>query len=330
MIIAKLNQTVAKKISSGNRARMLDYSILVSALAGFGSFFSPCILPILPAFISYLAGNTINEVQTTVNEKPPDSVTSSGSSSPTSIKKSLASTNDASSNQNDEMNRVYSYKGSTKSIRELQEIRQRQSSVIIKRTTKLNIFLNTVYFVLGFSLVFAVLGVVLNSVLVHLGTDFQGILTSIGGVVIIVFGVYLILSTKIRSLNFEKRMTHLPKFKTSYITSFVFGAAFAAGWTPCVGPILGSIFTLAATSPGAAYNSLLAFSIGLGIPFLITGAIFSQATGVIRRMVKYLKYFNPAMGVLLIILGMLVFTNQLSLLGNFPLANEIINVERGL
>jgi cytochrome c-type biogenesis protein len=224
----------------------------------------------LPAFISYLAGNTINEVQTTVNEKPPDSVTSSGSSSPTSIKKSLASTNDASSNQNDEMNRVYSSKGSTKSIRELQEIRQRQSSVIIKRTTKLNI------------------------------------------------------------LNFEKRMTHLPKFKTSYITSFVFGAAFAAGWTPCVGPILGSIFTLAATSPGAAYNSLLAFSIGLGIPFLITGAIFSQATGVIRRMVKYLKYFNPAMGVLLIILGMLVFTNQLSLLGNFPLANEIINVERGL
>ena len=246
MINAKLNQTVAKKISSGNRTRMLDYSILVSALAGFGSFFSPCILPILPAFISYLAGNTINEVQTTVNEKPLDSVTSSGSSSPTSIKKSLSSTDDSSSNQNDEMNRVYSSKGSTKSIRELQEIRQRQSSVIIKRATKLNIFLNTAYFVLGFSLVFAVLGVVLNSVLVHLGTDFQGILTSIGGIVIIVFGVYLILSTKIRSLNFEKRMTHLPKFKTSYITSFVFGAAFAAGWTPCVGPILGSIFTLAA------------------------------------------------------------------------------------
>jgi cytochrome c-type biogenesis protein len=185
-----------------------------------------------------------------------------------------------------------------------------------------------VYFVLGFSLVFA--GVVLNSVLVNLGTDFQGILISIGGIVIIVFGAYLILSTKIRSLNFEKRMTHLPKFKTSYITSFVFGAAFAAGWTPCVGPILGSIFTLAATSPGAAYNSLLAFSIGLGIPFLITGAFFSQATGVIRRIVKHLKYFNPAMGGLLIILGVLVFTNQLSLLGNFPLANKIINLERGL
>lgn len=228
------------------------------------------------------------------------------------------------------MHPVHSSNDSSGSIRELQERRPRQSSFVIKRTTKLNIFLNTVYFVLGFSLVFAGLGVVLNSVLVNLGTDFQGILTSIGGIVIIVFGTYLILSTKIRSLNFEKRMTHLPKFKTSYITSFVFEAAFAAGWTPCVGPILGSIFTLAATSPGAAYNSLLAFSIGLGIPFLITGAFFSQATCVIRRIVKHLKYFNPAMGVLLIILGMLVFTNQLSLLGNFPLANEIINVERGL
>lgn len=304
---------------------MLDYSILVSALAGLGSFFSPCILPILPAFISYLAGNTINEVQTTVNERPTSSVTASTSSfSPLSTKKSFASTDDVSLNQNDDKNHVYSSNGSTKSIRKLQEHRQRQSSV-----AELTIFLNTVYFVLGFSLVFAVLGVVLNSVLVNLGTDFQGILTSIGGIVIIVFGAYLILSTKIRSLNFEKRMTHLPKFKTSYITSFVFGAAFAAGWTPCVGPILGSIFTLAATSPGAAYNSLLAFSIGLGIPFLITGAFFSQATGVIRRMVKHLKYFNPAMGVLLIILGILVFTNQLSLLGNFPLANEIINVERG-
>ena len=108
------------------------------------------------------------------------------------------------------------------------------------------------------------------------------------------------------------------------------GAAFAAAWTPCVGPILGSTFTLAATAPGAAYNSLLAYAMGLGIPFLITGAFFSQATGIIRRMVKYLKYFNPAMGALLIILGILVFTNQLSLLGNFPLANELINFERGI
>jgi cytochrome c-type biogenesis protein len=278
---------------------VVEINVVVSALAGAGSFFSPCILPILPAFISYLSGTTLHEVQNSNNSNSSNTIntittttaaaTSGGSAAAAAAKQSLT----------------------------------------VKRSTRLNIFLNTVYFVLGFSLVFAVLGVILNSVLVTVGIGFQSALQSIGGVVIILFGAYLILSTKLRRLNFEKKMTKLPRFKTSYITSFVFGAAFAAGWTPCVGPILGSTFTLAATAPGAAYNSLLAYSLGLGIPFLITGAFFSQATGLIRRMVKYLKYFNPIMGAVLIILGILVFTNQLALLGNFPLANQIISLERG-
>lgn len=249
---------------------MVDSSIVFSALAGAGSFFSPCILPILPAFVSYLSGTTLNEIQDTSGQ-----------------------------------------------------------TLKLKRSARLNIFLNTVYFVLGFSLVFALLGVFLNSILLSVGVSFQNVLTSVGGLVIIGFGVYLILSTKLRRLNFEKKFTAIPKFKTSYITSFVFGAAFAAGWTPCVGPILGSTLTLAAIAPGAAYNSLLAYSLGLGIPFLVTSIFFSQATSVIRKMVKHLKYFNPAMGIMLIILGILVFTNSLSILGNFPLANEIIKIERG-
>lgn len=257
---------------------MVETSILVSALAGAGSFFSPCILPIIPAFVSYLSGTTLSEVQNQGQKQTgPD-----------------------------------------------------QSSITVKRSTRINIFLNTVYFVLGFSLVFAVLGVILNSFLANMGVGFQGTLQFIGGIVIIVFGVYLILSTKLRILNFERRMTNIPRFKTSYITSFVFGAAFASGWTPCVGPILGSTLTLAATSPGAAYNSLLAYSLGLGVPFLITGAFFSQATTVIRKMTRHLKYFNPVMGGVLIILGILVLTNQLSVIGNFPLASEIINLERGI
>lgn len=271
---------------------VVEINVIVSALAGAGSFFSPCILPILPAFISYLSGTTLHEVQNSNNNNTITTTTSGGSATAAAA---------AAAKQ----------------------------SLTVKRSTRLNIFLNTVYFVLGFSLVFAVLGVILNSVLVTVGIGFQSALQSIGGVVIILFGAYLILSTKLRRLNFEKKMTKLPRFKTSYITSFVFGAAFAAGWTPCVGPILGSTFTLAATAPGAAYNSLLAYSLGLGIPFLITGAFFSQATGLIRRMVKYLKYFNPIMGAVLIILGILVFTNQLALLGNFPLANQVINLERG-
>ena len=273
---------------------MVEINVVVSALAGAGSFFSPCILPILPAFISYLSGTTLHEVQNSNNNNSHTNTTTISGGSAAAAAATAA-----------------------------------KQSLTVKRSTRLNIFLNTVYFVLGFSLVFAVLGVILNSVLVTVGIGFQSALQSIGGVVIILFGTYLILSTKLRRLNFEKKMTKLPRFKTSYITSFVFGAAFAAGWTPCVGPILGSTFTLAATAPGAAYNSLLAYSLGLGIPFLITGAFFSQATGLIRRMVKYLKYFNPIMGAVLIILGILVFTNQLALLGNFPLANQVINLERG-
>jgi len=253
---------------------LVETGVLVSALAGAGSFFSPCILPIIPAFVSYLSGTTLSEIQ--------------------------------SQNQGT---------GGT--------------SVAVKKSTRLNIFLNTVYFVLGFSLVFAVLGVILNSLLINIGTSFQATFQTIGGSVIIAFGAYLILSSKIRVLNFERRMTHIPRFKTTYLTSFMFGAAFASGWTPCVGPILGTTLTLAATSPGAAYNSLLAYSLGLGVPFLITGAFFSQSTRVIKKMIKHLKYFNPIMGAILIILGILVLTNQLSMIGNFPLANEIINLERG-
>ncbi len=250
---------------------LVETSVLVSALAGAGSFFSPCILPIIPAFISYLSGTVINEVQ--------------------------------SQNQ--------SFNG---------------ASVAVKKSTRLNIFLNTVYFVLGFSLVFAIIGVVLNSFLANVGIGFQNTFQMIGGAVIIAFGGYLILSMRLRVLNFEKRVTKLPRFKTTYLTSFVFGAAFASGWTPCVGPILGTTLTLAATSPGAAYNSLLAYSLGLGIPFLMTGAFFSQSTKIIRKLVKHLRYFNPLMGAILIMLGILVLTNQLSLIGNFPLAGEIINL----
>jgi cytochrome c-type biogenesis protein len=261
----------------------VETSVLVSALAGLGSFLSPCILPILPGFISYLSGTAANEAkksETTTTEIGNTTISSGG-----------------------------------------------RQSLTVKRISRLNIFLNTVYFVLGFSLVFAILGVILNTVLATtVGNGLQHSLTTVGGIVIIGFGVYLVLSTKLRTLNFEKKMTKLPRFKTSYITSFVFGAAFAAGWTPCVGPILGSTFALAATHPAAAYNSLLAYSLGLGVPFLITGAFFSQATGLIRRMVKHLRYFNLAMGGILIIVGILLFTNQLVLLANFPLINQVINL----
>lgn len=253
----------------------IEASILISALAGLGSFLSPCILPIIPGFLSYLSSASIKE----------------------------ATNNDG----------------------DIHNVQGNNQVVFISKKARVNIFINTIYFVLGFSLVFSVLGVILNSVLAtSIGTDFQQYLSYIGGIIIAAFGVNLILSLKITRLNIEKKFTKIPKFKTSYITSFVFGLAFAAGWTPCVGPILGSTFTLAAANPGTAYNLLLAYSLGLGIPFLITGAFFSQATGIIKKITKHLNYFNLIMGSILIVVGILIFFNQLSLLVNIPFVGQLV------
>ena len=201
------------------------------------------------------------------------------------------------------------------------ELGSKSGSVIsINRT---GIILNTVFFVLGFSIVFSALGVLINSVLSSVAGDILQSLNYIGGIIIISFGIFLLLSTKIRALNVEKKFFPKRK-KSSYPLSFVFGLAFAAGWTPCVGPILGTILTLAATTPSVSFHLLLAYSLGLGIPFVIMGIFFSRATRIIQAMSRHLKYYNLILGGFIIILGILVFTNQLAYIANFPLLNELV------
>ena len=193
-------------------------------------------------------------------------------------------------------------------------------TVTINRT---NIVLNSVFFVLGFSVVFSTLGVVINSVLSTSAGPLIDSLNQIGGVIIVGFGIFLILSTKINRLNMEKKF--FPKrSKASYPMSFVFGLAFAAGWTPCVGPILGTILTLAATTPSVAFNLLLVYSLGLGIPFILIGIFYSRANRIIRSMSRHLKYYNVILGIFIMVLGVLVFTNQIAYLANFPLLNELL------
>lgn len=241
---------------------MVELSIGIAAVAGLGSFLAPCILPIIPAFLAYISGTTLTDLQ----------------------------------KNNGTVNIVAS---------------------------RLNILLNTIFFVAGFTVVFSILGVVLNSVLSNttgkIFTDFN----HIGGIIIIAFGVFMLLSSKISKLNFEKKI--IPnRANTSYPLSFVFGLAFATGWTPCIGPILGSILTLAATSPGHAFILLLSYSIGLGIPFILMGIFFSRFTRFIRSMSKHLKYYSIIMGALIITLGVLVYTNQLAAIASFPLLNNAL------
>jgi cytochrome c-type biogenesis protein len=203
----------------------------------------------------------------------------------------------------------------------LSEIKNDQKSNI--QINKINIVMNTIFFVLGFSIVFSTLGVLINSALLENVNQFTDTLNTIAGIIIIIFGIFLILSTKINSLNKEKKF-HIKNFKSSYPMSFVFGLAFAIGWTPCVGPILGTILTLAATTPSISFSLLLAYSTGLGIPFILMGIFYSKSTKIISYMTKHLKYYNIVLGGFIILLGVLIFTNQLAYIANFPLLNEIV------
>ena len=186
------------------------------------------------------------------------------------------------------------------------------------------IFLNSVFFVLGFSVIFSLVGVLLQSFLSGVSYTAQKVLGYIGGTIIIFFGIYLLGLIKIPFLEKEHKLKVKRRFRYSYITSFVFGAAFAVGWTPCVGAILGAILTLAATNPGTAFPLLLSYSIGLGIPFLLVGLFTERASGLIQRMGTKLKYVDYVFGIVLIILGILVFTNQLSRAANIPFLSNIL------
>jgi cytochrome c-type biogenesis protein len=185
------------------------------------------------------------------------------------------------------------------------------------------LFLNSVFFVLGFSTVFALLGVLLQTVLSAAGYTVQAWLGRIGGVIIILFGLYLVGLIRPSFLEREHRVTLKKRFSSAYLTSFVFGAAFAVGWTPCVSAALGAILGLAATQPSSAFFLLMAYTLGLGIPFLVAGAFASRAQALINRAGKVLVYLNYAFGAFLVVLGVLVFTSQLNRIANFSVVASI-------
>lgn len=233
---------------------MIELGIIFAFLAGLVSFLSPCILPIIPGFLAYLAG---------------------------------ASLKDAAAK-------------------------------------RWEMFLNSFFFVIGFSLVFAAFGVLLNTLLEAIAYDVQVWLSRVGGAIIIFFGLYLTGLINIPFLEREYKPRVNVRFRSRYLTSILFGAAFAAGWTPCVGAVLGSILGLAVSSPGTAFYLLLAYSLGLGIPFLIVGLFASQASGIISRYGNAIKYVKIIFGVLLVILGILAFTQNLNRIANLELLNRLL------
>ena len=214
----------------------------LSLLAGLLSFLSPCVLPLLPSYLSFVGGVTLKEMQ-----------------------------EDAS----------------------------------IRR----GLFVNTLFFVLGFSVVFVTLGVVFSgSALFAPGATRT--INLIAGIIVILLGINIVFDF-IKVLNLERRFhfTRRPKGK---VGSFLVGLAFAAGWTPCIGPILTGILFMAgsAGTVGTGVLYLSVYSAGLAIPFLLTALFFNRANGLFARIKKHFRLIRIISGLLLVGIGLLIATGR--------------------
>lgn len=175
-------------------------------------------------------------------------------------------------------------------------------------------------FVFGFSVVFILLGIA-TSALGGLLYDIRTWLARIGGVVVIIFGLHLAHILRIPFLEFDLRPQTKPNRGQGYMSSILMGVFFSAGWSPCVGPVLGAILTLSfsggSISQGASL--LTAYSAGLAIPFLIAAFGIGWVTTILRRYGKAMHYIEIAMGIILIIVGAMLFLGIFEYLARFGL-----------
>jgi cytochrome c-type biogenesis protein len=174
--------------------------------------------------------------------------------------------------------------------------------------------LNSIGFVIGFTLVFVALGATVTSI-GHFLVNNRVLLQKISGIVMIIFGLNFIGILKLGFLNSEKRIDY--KFsRLRFLTSMVFGTVFGFGWTPCLGAFLGSALLLAGNSKTIIQGILflLVYSIGLGIPFILTAVLFDRVKGALGQIQKHSRVISVISGILLVAAGILVFTDQLKYL----------------
>lgn len=233
---------------------MRDISFTFAIVAGFLSFFSPCVLPLVPSYIVYLAGITAEELAQKVSRS-----------------------------------------------------RARELTIV-----------NSLLFILGFSLVFILLGAA-ASLAGQVLYQFRPVIRIAGGLIIIFFGLHVAGLLQLPGLNIERRL-HLKARPTDYLGSVLVGATFAAAWTPCAGPILGSILVLAGLTATLKTGVLLlaAYSLGLAVPFFVTALLLNSALFHFKRLEKYLNPIRLASGILLVLAGILVLT------GNFEKISSLL------
>lgn len=175
-------------------------------------------------------------------------------------------------------------------------------------------------FVLGFSLIFIALGVAVSAV-GGLLYDLREFLAKIGGVVVILFGLHMTGIFRIPFLEYDLRPQSNPDQRRGYLSSLLMGIFFSAGWSPCVGPVLGAILTLALNegSITQGVRLLSAYSAGLAIPFLLAALGIGWVTQSLRRHRKALRSIEVVMGVVLVIVGVMLFLGTFQQLARFGL-----------
>ncbi len=222
-------------------------------IAGILSFLSPCVLPLVPGYVSFMSGLTLEELSVGVDE-----------------------------------GRRFRHAG-----------------------------WESLFFVAGFALVFTALGATASTV-GRLLADQAAVVSKLAGAVVIAFGLHMTGLLPIKWLYYQKR-ADVGGFKPGYLGSFLMGLAFAFGWTPCIGPVLGTILSVAATreTVGQGMALLFTYSLGLGLPFIATAFAIGLFMRFFAKYKKHIRTGEIAAGALLIAIGLLIFFDKLRILNNY-------------
>ena len=235
-----------------------DIPLTIAFLAGILSFLSPCVLPIVPGFISYIVGKSFADLQNS---------------------------------------------SSVKSLKLLPYV---------------------LLFTLGFSSVFIIMGASIDF-LSDIFFDFKRQLNFISGILIITLGLYFIGIIKIPFLDFERKLK-LQGFQNNHFFPFLIGVAFAFGWSPCIGPILGSVLAVAIKDSVNGVILLSFYSMGLAVPFIIVGLMMNKLLIMTSFLNRYIRYFQFITGITLLITGVLIFNGSIQSLG-FQLNSILSSLE---
>ena len=179
------------------------------------------------------------------------------------------------------------------------------------------VFSHALFFVVGFTLVFVILFGLPTTILAGALQQYRDWITRVGGAILVLFGVHTMRIVTIPTLNLTRRVDMGTGIKRGYARSALVGVTFAAGWTPCIGPLLGTAMTLAFAEPSRTLAFIFTYALGLAVPFLVTALLLTQAVGWLRRLNQHLRAVEVASGLLMVGVGVLLITGMFSVLNSY-------------